>query len=546
MGSFHEYFSTMPWIALPMSRESAQYASALSSKLSVNSIPQLVVLDRYGNYVTNDAKAQVANVAQDIGGSRQLIQSWKNFEAVPIENANLGMMSSLFSKMKKGYNYVTGTAADDKDRNDADGALSAAANRGGSDLNAFIILSFFQEATDRLKKHPNDDHRKNLVKPLNESANSDYIVPVPLELHRQCLLKEQLSALDDTVSKVSEEKSISVTAKEIQEYLRSLGAKDFTNITSNEETQKKLLDSMSEMNEAARVAFARSVLWSEISWIKQEAKLVNGFVDYTQVKRKLYQSEDGIEIDRSAILEFCGLCTAAVKLPEVEAHLQSGRDVFAVDNSEMLVDERSTPPQRVLQLQQMMLCAIGFEPKFGGEELHRVMIQDTHGERDVELEGSLTSFLMNMQAAAKKAMVEGINEGLSDMKDGGVTKVVSVQYSEKTMIRTSNGEEVSVGDAPPSHARMEQQSDEHQREQLLMAAKAASLQHSIVDELSSMEESQRNSELSKAKEAHESFVQKAMALPPGLERVAFLQNVSSEEQRLLLIHKLWESKMGSA
>ena len=568
--SFQEYFGTMPWLALPMTSQSAAYAKNLSSRLSIRSIPQLIVLDQHGNYITNNGQSQVANAAHDIGASLQLIQSWKSAQATHIDKVNFGMVSSIFSKVKEGYNYVTGSGTSGKAERDRKmnccetGACStsrqehangaATVSSGGSnsianlelDLVAYTILAFFQEAATRLKKFPNEETQMKLIRPLiNVEASSkhsdDYIVPISLEEHRSFLLKEQILALEDTVSRVSEERSTSITSKEVQDHLRALGANQFSGITSNLDVQKELKDHMNVMNEEARTAFARSVLWSEMRWMKQETKMDNGLVDFIETKRPLHKTGDGQEMDRKDLLEFCALCSAVVKLDEVEEHLKSGKDVFASD-AEFLIDDRSTAPQRILQLQQTMLCAIGFEPTFGGEELHRIMT--TSEGRDEEVEGALASYLMTMQVVAKEAMDGGsMNEGLTDKHEGGVTKIVSVKYSEKTMSRNANGEEIIVGDDAPTHARMEQQSEEQQKMQLKMAAQAASMQQSILDKIILMSEIDRNEQLTKARKAHDLFLRDAMALPPGPQRVEFLQNVSSEQQKLMLIHKLWESRL---
>ena len=559
----------MPWLALPMTSQTAVYASNLSSRLSVRSIPQLVVLDKHGNYITNNGKSLVANAANDIGASLQLIQSWKSAQVTPIDKVNFGMVSSIFSKVKDSYNYVTGSGISGMVEKDskmncnetstcstscqeyANGA--ARGSSGGSnsidklelDLVAYTILAFFQEAATRLKKFPDAETQIKLIRPLNNVEASskhsdDYVVPTSLEEHRSYLLKEQILALDDTVSKVSEERSDSITSREVQDHLRALGANQFSGITSDLDVQKTLKDHMNVMNEEARTAFARSVLWSEMRWMKQETKMDNGIIDFIETKRPLNKTGDGQEMDRKDLLEFCALCSAVVKLEEVEEHLKSGKDVFASD-AEFLIDDRSTAPQRILQLQRAMLCAIGFEPTFGGEELHRIM---TSEGTDEEVEGALASYLMTIQVVAKKAMDGGnMNEGMTDKHEGGVTKIVSVKYSEKTMSRNANGKEMIVGDDAPTHARMEQQSEEQQKKQLKMAAQAASMQQKILDEFMSMSERDRNEQLTKARKAHDLFLQDAMALPPGPQRIEFLQNISSEQQKLLLIHKLWESRL---
>lgn len=572
--SFAEYFSTMPWLALPKTAQGAQYAQTLSSKLCINSIPTLVVLDsKTGNYITNNAKAQVASVAHDLDKSMDLIQSWKSQieKAVPIEEANLGVVSSIFSTFKKGMNYVTGTNKDvTKPDDNTEGTVSAPPQtiqeNSLNDAIASTIMSFFEGATHRLKEYPKAIHQKNLIQKLNQDDNEEdaYMIPVPLEEHRQRLLHQQLDALEEAVDASNQtlNNTATITGDDIQICLRSLGVKDFTNITNDEQTQQQLLDAMSEMNEVARMAFARSVLWSEYCWLKQEQRLQKeegqdqhiSNINYQTTNRKLRGSDDDIPLDRSGMLEFCGLCSTAVKLPEVEAHLGQGIDIFDDgihdDDDDLSARYQTTSPEhRILQLQHMMLCAVGLEPSFGGMELRRIMLiqgeEGNEGDTDDELDGAIATYLLSLQAAGKKAMQSALDKGLSDESEGGVTKVVSVTYSEKKL-NSCGGFENANG--VPTNVRMEQQEHETDQEkmaQLRMAAKAASLQQSILDELTALGEEERKVVLANAKEIHESFVAKAMAIQSAPERVAFLQSVTAENQRQLLMYKLWESNNSS-
>ena len=548
----------MPWLSMPMTPEGAKHINKLSAKLSVRSIPQLIVLDaKTGRYVTNDAKSQVVHVGKDVARQTQLINSWKDAQSVPLDQANLGIMSSIFSKVKQGLGFGGNNDSQAKkvrdDGSDGDDDRGYDTGIGSNDNNAYTIMSFFNEANERLKEYPNEEERKSIIQPLDNCVEkgNEYFVPVSLKNQRQALLETQLRALETTVSRVSEEKKTSVTAKDIQEHLRALGAKDFTNITADAKIQTELLDQMNDMNEHARMAFARSVLWSEHYWDQQEREInkieSDGVLDYAQTKRKLHQKGDGISMDRNTVIEFSGLCSTLVKLPEVENHLQSGRKLF--DNSDMgeeyLVSDNVTAPQRVLHLQYMMLCSVGFEPICGGEELYKIMTQDHGAETDVELAGSISSYIMAMQTASKKAMDEGLNQVLSDANEGGDTRVVSVVYSEKTVNQNHSGELIQGGDTAPSHERMEEHNEEQQRQQLQVAANAARLQQTILEQLNAMEENERNVHLSKAEAMHNDFVRNTMSLPPGPERIAFLQSISAEQQHLLLIHKLWANKSSS-
>merc|ERR1719223_513768 len=68
--------------------------------------------------------------------------------------------------------------------------------------------------------------------------------------------------------------------------------------------------------------------------------------------------------------------------------------------------------------------------------------------------------------------------------------------------------------------------------------KTASLQQSIVSSFQRMSKEERDLELEKAKKVHTHFLSTAMKLPPGPERVNYLQSVDQPTQRLLILHKL--------
>jgi len=605
---FDAYSGTMPWLSLPLTQ--SKISKSLSAKLCINSIPSLIVLDKTGKYITNDARAEIGKIGNGVIDEKlcfNLVNTWMSTKAVPIEKANLGVVSSIFSKLKNGYNYVTGGSAEDADTsedgedNDDDKKLSDNDGNGGitpqaeSQL-ASAILTFFKSTTKQLENHPSLEVRNELLKPMdgetetNGDSVGEYFVPVALEAHRRLLLQIQLSALEDTAT-IADYKT-TVAADDIQTALRALGDNEYTqNLTNgNDELKEQLLAAMSKMNDTARLAFARSVLHAESAWAKMERKKESeneneqsrlsvrraGPINYEHTRRKLHKSENSnsrdcissgivVKLDRSTLLEFCALCTTAIKLPEVEAHLARGIDIFAYEvgkneyvngayfGSEDDSGDGLTAAARVLHLQHMVFCAIGFDPNYGGSEMRRIMTEgesidgsndNDNDQDDVELQGAISNFLLNMQAAAKKAMEhEEMNMGLSDRNDGGVTRVVGVRYSEKdiTTAELAGGAGTTDEDGAPANFRMEEQNEERQREQLKMAAKAANLQQSILDELKSMESGERDAALAKAKETHEQFLAKAMSLEAGAERLAFLQSVTSEQQRLLLMHKLWEA-----
>merc|ERR1712038_828731 len=104
-------------------------------------------------------------------------------------------------------------------------------------------------------------------------------------------------------------------------------------------------------------------------------------LDYNKVKRSLIKArkndgadegededEDEAHSIRQLTLEFCGLCTTAFKLPQVEEYAKSGKQLSfcestSVDNDDVRGEDidDSTPQQRISHLQQMIICALGYE-----------------------------------------------------------------------------------------------------------------------------------------------------------------------------------------
>ena len=327
--------------------------------------------------------------------------------------------------------------------------------------------------------------------------------------------------------------------EDAQLVLRQVGANNFGLIGFDSDGkkskgQRNVLDAMSAMNDAARRAFARAVLRSELRW----DTLLPG-TDNSNMR----SLKDSGGLDRNAIIEFCGLCNAAIILPEVCAFLQDGTDMMSSSSQNTAEEDSGTPTDRLNHLHDMMMRAIGFDSDFGRNELKRQFFDgdqccDTEDNMDdPELHDTFAKFMTN----ASLSLLSDSEKTFDDSDAGGVTRVVSVKYSESkvgTDDCTAGGASIS---APPSHEVMDQRLEEEQRRQLEMAREAALLQQGILDELLAMHEAERTATLAKAKETHDSFLCHALGIPSGQDRVIYLQSISSKDQRLLAMHKLWET-----
>eukprot|EP01083_Nonionella_stella_P200625 734579_1 len=105
--SFKTYYNKMTFKSLPV-HDSADIKQNIANKLKISGIPSLIVLEaKTGHFVTDNARMEVSAVNGSESGE-ELIQKWKDAEAVPIEEANLSgsgqggllwrMISSILKK----------------------------------------------------------------------------------------------------------------------------------------------------------------------------------------------------------------------------------------------------------------------------------------------------------------------------------------------------------------------------------------------------------------------------------------------------------------
>jgi len=424
---------------------------------------------------------------------------------------------------------------------------------------ANVLLSFFKDVTTLMKTYPQQESLSSLTGFDNNDAS---VAPPPgLERQRQVLLGTQMKVLESTIANYNNSNTKDdVMMQDAQMALRELGGggegpNEYVEIISDD-VREELRIAMLEMTDAARIAFARAVLILELQWDeKRDDDDEGGNV----LSRNLRGEEQDGSIDGAHVLEFCGLCNVAVKLPEVQRHLRYGTDMLRLfnetandnaestavsDNDQTDQSLSSAPKERLEHIQAMLLRAIGYEPQFALDEFRRLFLSKDSNVDDPELIDVFATFVQSMSIVVTNATL-GIsadsNGMLSDVNEGGVTRVLSVE--EKTVQIDGNDDEILVGSGgggAPSMATMEQQRDVRQEEHLKMARQAAQLQQGIIDDLLSLDEHEREATLKDAKEAHEMFMEKASQVPEGVARIMLMQDLDPGTQRLLVMHKLWE------
>lgn len=410
-----------------------------------------------------------------------------------------------------------------------------------------LILQFFEAATKAL------DH---IVDWSDDGRN---LPPRHLSLAdcRNYVLELQKAVLQETIQDYADKNESLFTFDEVQESLGEL---------NHLEPHSALSISKTTMEEAARYALCRLVLYTEVHWN-------NGAVEEEEEEVNPRNLQREGHFDRAKLLDFIALCHTAIKLPEVQQHLADGSPLLerATDcDNVTLPNTGSTneptimkfPQARLERIQRYIAQSIGWEPDFVSRELLRLFFApNNHPNNDDSSQDQLAQdpevttrfhqLIKEMSAAVTKATIQSSRSGhpLSDVDEGGVTRVVSVQCTElplETVVVSNEDDHDPIGSpwgvSPPGKMTIDPQlSDDEQKRQLRLASEATRLQQEILQGLRNMTEEQRNQQLVEARQASEEFMKNTLALPPGIERIAYLQSVDARTSKLLAIHKLWQN-----
>jgi len=332
---------------------------------------------------------------------------------------------------------------------------------------------------------------------------------------RRFLLDKQRSVLSTTISTFNQKSTdtLRISSEEFQERLLNM---------KNDAVSPQLESAMSENDAAARQALCKLILFSETD----------------RETARLDLQSDG-RINRSKLLEYLGLCQTSITLECVEQNLKDNTPLF--DHLEVPKDEPTAmahPQRRLEKVQQILARAVGLEPSFVTSELTRIFVDPATAATceyadDQECRDVFHQLVVQIQTTLANASLHGSNS-LSDQAEGGVTRVVAVQCSE-----VGNG---SASDAPKKNS-MELPQEEQLR-QIRVASQAKELQNELLQELENLPAEERKEKLKYAKQVSDEFLQTVMKLPPGRERILFLQAVDPEKSKLLTMYKLWVSVHG--
>jgi len=100
----------MPWHAMfpsYTSSEDRNRQGRLSDMFKIQGIPSVVVLDaKTGNFITDNARAEVMQAGSDASLQKELVQSWLSKEAVPIDQAPFGSDGGSDNLIVRAIKYI--------------------------------------------------------------------------------------------------------------------------------------------------------------------------------------------------------------------------------------------------------------------------------------------------------------------------------------------------------------------------------------------------------------------------------------------------------
>lgn len=438
-----------------------------------------------------------------------------------------------------------------------------------------LLLAFFRETSSRLLEI---DPEAIVVAATKNSDGHSHLYLVDC---RRCVLDLQRTVLKEVTERLQKKQQESININSNSD------STDSDNVISPTQVQERLgrlqhetnlsrelKTAMEDMNHAARVGVCKLILCNEE--ILERENNGNGIKD-EDGKSKLTSTssrnlQDGGRLERTKLMEYFGLCQTSLKLPCVFKFLTmtDGDLIFlkekpTVDincdgndcnnNCEKQMSSSATmmfPQSRLEYTQRLLAKGMGWDPVFVTSELRKIFVEKPgdvdygYYDNDVMIifHQLVEQMTIAIQAATLQVRSKQDTNQLNDLNKGGNTRVLSVQYSEFEV--DQNGTKIKSKNNAPEKSideRQQQLTEEEQKRQLRLASDAAILQQSILGELLTMDEDERNHTLNEAAEAEGKFMEEVLALSTGQERIEFLRSVDTATSRQLAMHKLWNEML---
>lgn len=388
-------------------------------------------------------------------------------------------------------------------------------------VNEAVLLTFFRHATASLDRLPDVAANETSASPRQSIAEI-----------RQTILSLQMKCLQTAVDQVSESNRITtdrVTAAKLQALLRDCGRRplDFS---------PHIREAMEQLHQAARSALCRCVLHSELLSSGEGPK----------------QLRTSGRITEADVLEFCGLCSAAIRIPVVRQYLQEGTPLFA---SQPLSKPFVFPQERLAHLQRLILRALGYDPDFGTREIQRLFFPpptftgQSASSVSPELQAAFRSMEQEMEQALREITAAISQHSILQAEDS-VTRIVSVTYSEKIIDAVTGQEITTLQDdechhkhpegAPQPLLMAEQLEHSNGRAQADLAHKATQLEQEILGEILSLRDEVREECLRQAQLTVDEVLQRLASIPSPEARVTYMRSLDATTQRSMVMKKVWD------
>jgi hypothetical protein len=377
-----------------------------------------------------------------------------------------------------------------------------------------LLLEFFRQATVALDGLPDEAN----------AASASTIADL-----RHIIWSRQTECLQTAIDQVSGAKNNNnnsdTVVPRLQTLLRECGSRPL-------DLAPPVREAMEQLHHAARSALCRCVLYQELVVVSSCARPYR-----PRTFRESTMNEDDV-------LEFCGLCAAAIRIPAVREYWQEGTPLFAA------APTWSSPQERLAHLQRLFLQALGYDPDHGMKEIQRLFHSSTSSSSSLaspEVQAAVRSMEHKVERAWRE-ITAAITE--RSLRDDSVTRIVSVTYSEK-IIDAVTGQEIATlpadDDAPahswadsPKSLRMGEPS-EHGAMPADLVHQTTQLEQEILDELWSLPDNVRAARLLQAEAAVDAVRQRWAALPTPPERVALLRSLDAATQRSMAMKKIWDN-----
>jgi hypothetical protein len=225
------------------------------------------------------------------------------------------------------------------------------------------------------------------------------------------------------------------------------------------------------------------------------------------------------------------------------------RVVLHMDLNKVVIPTNGSPTDNdILEFLGLMITAYdeGFIGTTHSKDMAQEIFWKALGYDSVLANQSLQNRVHENNDPGAQLILETYQTMIRKLQDDGVTRVVAVQYSEFNPVGTTNMDDDTV----PRSSTMDRTTCASQNDQVQqqpsVPQQMETLRHKIMQEIQSMQQSERDILIQHARETAESVLAKVSRPYLSMEqRMLLLTSLDEETQRLMIIDKLWQRESSS-